>query len=216
MDHSGDRGCASRYVITSWLLLRTKRVEVPNVVDKPIAEATSILKDQKLTASIKETKVTGKVSAGHVADQQPNSGGEPVPEGSNVELVVEAERPPVSTGPIVLINFADSAPSATWSNNAGQILPFNGSDGDDRGFVVNRDNATLEDDTTAVKVIETHPKWEDKGSITGVYILPQPISAGDRFRTRVGFLKWAGAGNVRVRVLFNGSVIDEISKSYDG
>jgi hypothetical protein len=92
----------------------------------------------------------------------------------------------------------------------------NGSRGDDRGFVVPVGNAPLENDTSAVKVIETHPKWENNGNITGVYTLPRPITAGDKFRTRVGFLKGAGAGNVRLRVLFNGSVIDEISKSYDG
>jgi PASTA domain len=200
--------------IASWLLLRTKKVEVPNVVDKPIAEATSILKEHKLEASIKETKVTGRVSAGRVASQEPEAS-QKVPEGSAVELVVEA----APTGPIVLINFADGAPSASWTNDSGGTMTLTPShDGLPQGSVVKRDNEVLENGTAATKVIETHPRWADGGNITGTFNLPQPLSAGDKFRTQIGFLQGAAPGrpSVRVRLLFNGSVIDEISKSYDG
>jgi hypothetical protein len=204
--------------ITLWLLLRTKTVEVPNVVNKPVAEATNILKEHKLEGSVKETKITGTVSAGHVASQEPNAGVEQVDEGSVVELVVEAERPP-PTGPTVVINFADSAPSASWTNDVGTAMMLTLThDGLPQGSVVNRDGQPLENDSTAMKVIETHPRWGDGGKLTGTYTLAQSLSAGDKFRTQVGFLKGAQAGgpNVRLRVLFNGSVIDEISKSYDG
>jgi hypothetical protein len=86
-------------VIVAWLLLRPKKVEVPNVVGKPVAEATSILAAGKLKANVGETKVTGTVPEGSVAEQSPASGSDSVPEGSNVDLIVEAPRPVPSPVP---------------------------------------------------------------------------------------------------------------------
>ena len=153
-----------------------------------------------------------------------------MPEQSTVYLVVEAEKPtpspspspspsptsPTPQPPRVLINFADQAPSAQWRNDIGQVLPFNGSDVDSRGFVINRDNAVLENGARLTKVIETHPRWADGGSILGAYTLPEPLKDGDKFRAQVGFMAGARAGNLRLYVLLNGNILQEMSKSYDG
>jgi PASTA domain len=199
--------------ITLWLLLRPKKVEVPNVVGKSEAEATTILKEHKLEAKVTETKVSGTVAAGQVATQSPGEN-EKVAEGSAVELIVEA----APSGPTVLINFADSASSALWLNDQNTALSLTSThDGLPQGSVVPRDGETLENDTKAEHVIETHPRWDVGGKLTGTYTLPGPLNAGDRFRTQIGFLKGAASfqPSCRLRLLFNGSVIDEITKGYD-
>ncbi|HYY58703.1 MAG TPA: PASTA domain-containing protein [Pyrinomonadaceae bacterium] len=215
--------------LTLWLLLRTKKVEVPSVVGKSVADATSAIEANKLKANVTGTVLTGTVAAGAVVTQDP-AGGAKAPEGSMVALVVEGEKPtpspspspsptptsPTPQPPRVLINFADQAPLAQWGNDAGHVLPFNGSDVDARGFVINRDNAGLENGARMTKVIETHPRWADNGNIFGTYTLPEPLKEGDKFKTQVGFLAGARAGNLRLYVLLNGNIIQEMSKSYDG
>ena len=87
------------------------------------------------------------------------------------------------------------ASSASWTNDVGdRIILTPTHDGLPQGAVVNRDKEILENGTTATKVIETHPKWQQGGNITGTYILPQPLSAGDKFRTQIGFLQGAAHG----------------------
>jgi hypothetical protein len=69
----------------------TKTVFVPNVVGKPIAEATSQLEGLKLKVNVRETRVTGLTVAGQVATQDTANG--MVPEGTTVNLIVEGEQP---------------------------------------------------------------------------------------------------------------------------
>jgi PASTA domain len=79
--------------ITLFLVLRTKKVEVPNVVGKPATVAVGILKERKLEASIKH-KSTGTVPVGTVVSQDPEASGK-APEGSTVALIVEGQPVPL-------------------------------------------------------------------------------------------------------------------------
>jgi len=96
------------------------------------------------------------------------------------------------------------------------IIPFNGSDGDSRGFVKLREGSTMENGSPGHKVLQTHPAWFNGGTITGTYPLDIPIRAGDKFRATVGFLQGAGAGNLRLRVLLNDTIIGDLPKQYSG
>jgi len=102
-------------IVVLWLVLRTRKVEVPNVVGKPVAEATSILSSGKLKANVSETKVTGAVPEGRVAEQSPESGSNKVPEGTVVELVVEGPRPASTPHPTQRINVALGKPTTQSS-----------------------------------------------------------------------------------------------------
>ncbi len=113
-------------------------------------------------------------------------------------------------------NLYQTAPAAAWRSTNGESLPYNGSDGDSRGFVKPRDGARMENGSPAERILETHPAWVVGGAISGTYNLDAPIRAGDRFRATIGFLQGAGAGNLRLRLLFNGAVAGELPKQYDG
>jgi hypothetical protein len=143
-----------------------------------------------------------------------------------VVLVIFLARSPgggnnnnASPTPLAIVevkNLYDTAPAAAWKSSNGDSLPYNGSDGDSRGFVKPRDGSTMENGAAAQKILETHPAWVVGGTITGTYNLDAPIKAGDRFRATVGFLQGAGAGNLRLRLLFNNAVvISELPKQYD-
>ncbi len=121
----------------------------------------------------------------------------------------------VTTG-TVIYSFADTAASAHWYNDLSETLPYGGPDTDSRGFAMNRDGAALEDGSLQLKVIETHPRWVTGGSISGDFTVSETLRSGDRFRTRIGFLSGATGRSVTLRVLFNGVIIGEISKAYDG
>jgi hypothetical protein len=93
----------------------------------------------------------------------------------------------VSDGPTPPVDLINSAKDAIWSN--GTVgLPFNGPDGDPRGFVLIRENVALEDGSTPQRVLETHPQQVGNGFVQGDYTLPQKIIAGDHFVADVGFL----------------------------
>jgi len=126
-------------------------------------------------------------------------------------------------GPTVLYNFVDQAPSATWYNNAGAPITFHNDatcpDGDNKGFACWRDNKTLEDGSTPARFLETHPKWVSGGGITGRYVVNQVIQAGDVFRTKIGFMFGAGAGDARwVLGYYDGGyhVLADKTKAYNG
>jgi hypothetical protein len=149
--------------IALFLVLRSKTIEVPNVVGKPLTEATSILKEKKFEVTVKENKATGTVPVGNVAIQDPDASGPKVPVGSTVALTVEAEP----AGPTVLINFADNVSSASWTNDVGQtILLTLTHDGHPEGSVVKQDGQALENDAAPAHLIETHPRWVVEGRIT--------------------------------------------------
>jgi F5/8 type C domain/PASTA domain len=123
-------------LVGAWLLLRTRKVEVPSVVGKTVAEATSTLSEAKLKANVKETRVTGTVSEGRVAEQSPTAGSGRIAEDSTVDLVVEAARPvpsPVSTPvPTQRINVAVGKKTSQSSTYPGG-LPSKAVDGNTNG-----------------------------------------------------------------------------------
>lgn len=123
---------------------------------------------------------------------------------------------PTPASVVEVINFYDRSPTAAWRGHFGEVLPFNGSDGDSRGFVKLRDGSTMENGTPSNKVLQTHPAWFNGGIITGTYPLDIPIRSGDRFRATVGFLQGAGAGNLTLRVLINNTPVYELQKQYTG
>ncbi len=99
------------------------------------------------------------------------------------------------------------APEAQWigapPSGAGVVLTFGGPDTDANGFVMYRPNYKVEDGSTPARVLETHPMWVDDGIISGLYP-SYTVSAGDRLKTRLGFLAKAdgtcGAGNVKFQI----------------
>lgn len=101
-----------------------------------------------------------------------------------------------------LYDFVAEAPNAAWSGSWGW-LPWQGGDTDRQGIVRWIWNARLEDGSRPERVLETHPTWEDYGSISGRYPTGNiEIEPGDRFVARVGFLEGAEAGDVTFRVWF--------------
>jgi hypothetical protein len=93
------------------------------------------------------------------------------------------------TGPVDLLA---AAPDAAWRSAAG-TLPYNEStEADSRGYVHRHDGVYGADcrleDGSAPSYIETHPEFTPGGWIDGTYTLPGPISAGQHFRTSVGYI----------------------------
>lgn len=90
---------------------------------------------------------------------------------------------------------------ATWSNGP-QILPFNGSSSDSRGFVRPLANTTLSDNKTYRSVLLTHPRWVNHGQIFGAFELTIPSNASS-LEVSIGFLRGANASDgVEYRIRF--------------
>ena len=71
----------------------------------------------------------------------------------------------------VVYDFVQKAPEARWARaltSPGE-LPWNGSDGDSRGFARHLTNAPLESGQSFALVLETHPEWKRAGIIFGTY-----------------------------------------------
>ncbi|WP_456787262.1 PASTA domain-containing protein [Cellulomonas sp. P5_C5] len=161
--------------------------QVPDVVGVSVDEATATLARAGL--GVTTSTEASNVEAGLVLRSDPSAGGSAVV-GDTVEVVV-------SGGPNPPVDLHERAPGASWASGAGDLV-FNGSDGDDRGFVIERSAAALEDGSTSL-ALETHPDWVADGWIEGRYTLDAPILAGDRFRATVGFMA-ASAGDATFRV----------------
>jgi hypothetical protein len=99
-----------------------------------------------------------------------------------------------STFAAVVYDFVQRAPEAKWARalSAPGELPWNGSDGDSRGFVRHLTNVALENGKSFALVLETHPEWKKGGMILGTYSNVQ-IPANTKFTALVGFLKGATA-----------------------
>lgn len=78
------------------------------------------------------------------------------------------------------------APDAQWVSGAG-VLPFGGPDTDNRGFVMYRSGALLENGSRPNKVLETHPQWVNDGVISGEYPA-YTVVAGEHFLAKIGFM----------------------------
>jgi len=114
------------------------------------------------------------------------------------------------------ISLVDEAKNAEWKNDVGQILPFPGSDTDDRGFARVLSSARLEDGGVYSNVLETHPRWEDHGLIYGVFKVKLPLGA-KYFRAKVGFLRGAtGTDGVEFRFYINNILYELLYDTYDG
>jgi hypothetical protein len=110
------------------------------------------------------------------------------------------------------LNLIREAPLAAWTSDSGRIiLPWEGSDTDQRGYVNWRYNLLLEDGSKPERVLQTHPQWVDEGNIIGDFTLPGPIQAGDRFKAQVGFLAGAG-GEVEFVVEAWGGTLNSIKR----
>jgi hypothetical protein len=99
-------------------------------------------------------------------------------------------------------DFYTRASSAVWISGAGN-LTFGGPDTDANGFAMYKDGQKLEDGTTAVKTIETHPQFVDDGVISGRYPA-YTLVAGEHFTAKIGFLAKSdgtcGTGNVKFQL----------------
>ncbi|HST81677.1 MAG TPA: PASTA domain-containing protein [Kineosporiaceae bacterium] len=170
------------------------RVVIPDVVGETAEQAKGELADLGLTSKISK-QISNTVPEGVVLRSDPPAGTEQ-DAGRRAVLVVSA-------GPTPLFDLLGTASSAQWRNGDGVTLPFNGNDGDDRGFVLIRENFQLENGETPPLVLETHPQWIPDGVIEGSYALRSPVIRGDHFRAKVGFIAGA-AGSVRFDILVDG------------
>lgn len=104
---------------------------------------------------------------------------------------------------VVVFDFIAHADEAEWSGSQG-ALPFDGSDGDERGFVKWRRGYALEDGSRPELFLETHPTWVDRGRIEGIYRSygSYPIETGMRLQVEVGLMEGAGVGDATLYVSF--------------
>jgi len=120
-------------------------------------------------------------------------------------------------------DFIEAAPMAEWENFVlGVVLPFPGSENDNRGFTTYKYNVKMEDGVTYARVLETHPQWVDNGVIIGWYG-PLTIPQNSEFIAKVGFLDGGQATDgVEFRVAFRESstlkdtMLATVSAKYDG
>jgi hypothetical protein len=153
---------------------------VPNVIGQSQAAADQAITNVGLTTTVTSV-VSNSVPAGVVITQAPN-GGATAAWGSAVNITV-------SSGKTATWDMYANACGATWNSGAGG-RPCPGDPNDNGGFVLPRPECWyFTDGNCYANFVETHPQWVASGWITGVYTLPQPIIAGDHFRTTVGFMK---------------------------
>ena len=122
-----------------------------------------------------------------------------------IKVVTPSPTPPTLVPPaLVLLDFYDKAPQATWRNGNGDALNFPGANNNSKGFARYADAYVLEDGQAHTRVLETHPQWVNDGVITGAYpTVALPESA--HFRAKIGFIAAAnggcGGGDVVFRLL---------------
>jgi hypothetical protein len=174
------------------------RPTVPDVAGQDVGAAVRGLEDAGFTTQ-QVRQANNEIPDDQVIRTDP-AGGTRAARGTRVKLTV-------SSGPTPTIHLADRADAADWSSGAGP-LPFGGSDGDNRGFVLLRHGLPLEDRTAPDTVLETHPQWTPGGYIEGDFKLPAPIIASDRFTADVGFLT-SQAGNIVGEVDFTVLVVGD-------
>jgi hypothetical protein len=108
--------------------------------------------------------------------------------------------------PVVVYDLIAKANLANWESGSPVTnLSFGGSDSDPNGFVLWRNNFTLNDGSQPPLVLETHPKWVDSGFISGaftdIFFSGYSVQASDTISGKVGFISGAGAGNVTFKVM---------------
>jgi hypothetical protein len=200
----GQSATASRTVEVT----KPPNTTVPMVIGKTEAAATAAITNANLRTVVAKS-ASNTIAAGLVISQNP-AGATLAPPKSNVTITV-------STGKRAAVDLLARAPNATWRSGAG-TLPYNGNDGDERGFALTRSGLQLEDGSGGT-YLETHPQWVANGFVEGTYTLPAPIIAGDRFRAKIGFIAVAsppsaGDATFIVSVIKNG-VATQISTTRD-
>lgn len=120
-----------------------------------------------------------------------------------VEVNVIAGSPTptaTSAAPMVIYDFANNYCAAQWVSGAGS-LACPGTDGDANGFVIRRDNPTLQNGVLYNgRALETHPQWVNDGVITGKFP-PLDVQSGYHFKSTIGCLN--GGGNCDVTFQLN-------------
>jgi hypothetical protein len=91
------------------------------------------------------------------------------------------------------LNLYDLAPQASWSNGK-QVLPFNGSTSDTKGYVIAKGTTVLSDNKSYKNVLLTYPEWVASGNIFGLYEITIPADAS-ALSFSIGFLKGAAGGD---------------------
>jgi hypothetical protein len=95
-----------------------------------------------------------------------------------------------------LFDFLNEADDADWGSgrvpvefdDPGEVeLDFGGPDDDTDGFAMRKRDIELEDGKTYDRVLETHPKWENKGYIVGKFPT-YTVDNGDQLTGRIGFI----------------------------
>jgi hypothetical protein len=129
-------------------------------------------------------------------------------------------RVKVSGTSFAYYDFVANACDADWKNN-NKSLPCPGTEGDDRGFVLqlaapHMENGNIENEPGLI----TYPKKSNDGYIQGKYP-PIKIKAGDRFLTLINCQYNAKACNVKFQLLYqigNGSTVllGEWHEVYEG
>jgi len=119
--------------------------------------------------------------------------------------------------PRVAYDFVEKAPTAYWWSKVGEELTFPGDLNDAKGFACYRNNIQLNDGHTYAKVLETHPRWENNGWISGKYSSVS-VPSGAKLKVKFGFIKNATAGNVSFRIgkMSAAAVFNQVSAYADG
>lgn len=126
------------------------------------------------------------------------------------DLVSNPANFSLTCGPVVVYDLVAKASLAHWLTGAPSTdIPFNGSDGDSRGFAISRSNFLLNDGSRPSLCLETHPKWVDNGFIQGaftdIYTSGYTVQASDHISGKVGFGSGGAAGNVTFRIMIRTS-----------
>jgi len=114
---------------------------------------------------------------------------------------------------------AESAEWTSCDSPCGDVisLSFGGPDNDPDGFVMYRSGLELEDGSIPARILETHPKWVNDGSIRGLFPVYK-VLAGDHLVTKLGFLAKAngtcGTGDVIFKIRYKESGATEALGSW--
>jgi hypothetical protein len=108
----------------------------------------------------------------------------------------------VGTGNDTVYNFMNDYCDAKW-RNATSNLPCPGTDVDNKGFVLIKNNPSLDDGTAVIgKALETHPQWIDDGMIKGTFPAIK-IYPGDRFKAKLSCMQGGAACKVQYQLNYH-------------
>lgn len=105
-----------------------------------------------------------------------------------INVVTGSQTPTAtSSAPFTVYDFANNYCAAQWVTSGG-TLTCPGTDGDAAGFVIRKDNPTLQNGVLYTgRALETHPQQIDNGVITGKFP-PLDVQSGYHFKATVGCL----------------------------